>query len=258
MTDGVLALDGARLAYRVDGSGPDVVLIHAGVADLRMWDPVVAELAGRVHTIRPDLRGFGSTTAEPRAYSPSADVAALLDELGIASATVVGGSFGGRVALELAAERPDRVRGLVLLDAALPGHEWSEDVERFGAAEDAAHEERRIDDAVALNVDMWAPRSTPEVRELVRDMQARAFALQADPALDTIELDPPLSERLGAIAMPAVVAYGEDDVQDFVDIARRLAGELPDARLVAIPGAAHLPALDQPAAVAGLILEAAG
>lgn len=258
MSASALDVDGARLAYRVDGSGADVVLIHAGVADMRMWDAVVAELAGRVRTIRLDLRGFGETTAEPRAFSPSADVIALLDQLGVASATVVGASFGGRVALELAAERPERVRRLLLLDAPLPDHEWGERMQRFGADEEAALEEGRIDDAVEINVDMWAPGSPPEVRELVRDMQARAFALQEDPALDTIALDPPLADRLSSIAAPAVVAYGEEDVPDFIAIAERLTAEMPGARLVSIPGAAHLPALDQPAAVARLILDAAG
>jgi pimeloyl-ACP methyl ester carboxylesterase len=258
MTTGRLDVDGAHLAHRVDGSGADVLLIHAGVADMRMWDAVVEELAGRLRTIRFDLRGFGETTAEPRLFSPSADIVALLEELGAPSATVVGASFGGRVALEFASEHPDRVRGLVLLDAGLPDHDWGERVQRFGADEEAALDAGRIDEAVELNVDMWAPGSPPHVRELVRDMQARAFALQADPALDIADLDPPLPERLGAIAVPAVVAYGEEDVPDYAAVAQRLVHELPDARLVAIPGAAHLPALDQPAAVARLILDAAG
>jgi 3-oxoadipate enol-lactonase len=228
------------------------------VADMRMWDPVVAELAGRLHTIRLDLRGFGRTTAEPREFSPGDDIAALLDELGVASATVVGASFGGRVALELAAEHPQRVRRLLLLDPGLPDQKWGEQIRRFGDAEEAALDAGRIDEAIELNVNLWAPNASPEVKDLIRDMQARAFALQADPALDTAPLDPPLAERLGEIAVAATVAYGTDDVPDFVAIARQVADELPDATLVPIAGSGHLPALEQPAAVAGLILEDAG
>jgi 3-oxoadipate enol-lactonase len=83
----------------------------------------------------------------------------------------------------------------------------------------------------------------------VRDMQARAFALQ-------LEVEPdhePFDIRPAEIGIHVDVAYGEHDVEDFVAIARRLADEIPDATLHTIPGAGHLPALEQPDAVAALL-----
>jgi 3-oxoadipate enol-lactonase len=157
------------------------------------------------------------------------------------------------VALELAVAHHRRVARLVLLDPPLPGHPSSEELEAFDAAEEAALEEGRVDDAVELNVRMWAPRATPAQQDLVREMQARAFRLQLEVETEPVGLDPPVSERLAEVVMPTVVAHGDGDVADFIAIAQRLARELPDATLHAIAGAGHLPALEQPGAVARLI-----
>jgi 3-oxoadipate enol-lactonase len=256
MSSGVATVDGAQLAYRVDGEGPDLVLVHAGVADLRMWDPLVALLADRFRIVRYDMRGFGASTSEPGPFSPSGDLSGLLDELGIERAIVVGASFGGLVALEFAATDPQRVSRLVVLDAPLPGHEWSERFSAFVAAEDAALAAEDLDEAVRLNVDLWAADSEPAVRSLVAEMQERAFRIQMAVETEAIELDPPASERLAAVDMPVAVAYGERDVEDFVAMAKRLATELPAATLHPIAGAGHLPALERPDAVAELILGA--
>ena len=92
------------------------------------------------------------------------------------------------------------------------------------------------------------------MQALVADMQRVAFELQLREGAESDELDPPVSARLGEIAVPATVAYGDRDVEDFEQIARRLHAELPDATLHEITGAGHLLALDQPAAVTQLIL----
>ena len=177
--------------------------------------------------------------------------------LDVRDAVVVGSSFGGLVALEHAVAHPRRVRRLVLLDALLPGQPWSEGMTRFGEDEDAALEAGRIDEAVELNVAMWAPDAAPEQQDLVRDMQRRAFELQLATDSEPLNLDPPVSERLGECRMPVLVAYGAEDVPDFVAIAHRLARELPDATLMKIDGAGHLPALEQPGVVASAILATA-
>jgi 3-oxoadipate enol-lactonase len=256
MSSGVATVDGAQLAYRIDGEGPDLVLVHAGVADLRMWDPLVALLADRLRIVRYDMRGFGGSTSGPGAYSPSGDLSALLQGLGVEQPVLVGSSFGGLVALEFAATQPQRIGRLVLLDALLPGHEWSERFRAFGAAEDAALDAGQIAEAVRLNVELWAGEAEPAVQALVADMQEQAFRIQMAVETEEIELDPPVSERLGAVDMPVAVAYGERDVEDFIAMAKRLATELPAATLHRIAGAGHLPALERPDAVAELILGA--
>ena len=87
-------------------------------------------LAHTFRVIRPDLRGFGETPMPPGAYADADDVDALLDSLGVTDAAVVGSSFGGRVAMELATLHPARVSSLVLLCAAYRGLEPTESVQR--------------------------------------------------------------------------------------------------------------------------------
>jgi pimeloyl-ACP methyl ester carboxylesterase len=254
--NGIADVPGARLAWWTDGDGDGdpLVLVHAGVADARMWEPLLPALTAAHRVVRLDMRGFGESRSAPGAFSLAGDLMALLDVLGIARAHVVGASFGGLVALELAAAAPARVASLVLLAAALPDIEPSPELLAFAKAEEGAIAVGRIEDAVAVNVRMWAGDSTPEVRALVADMQRIAFELQLHEGADFDELDPPVSARLVEIAVPATVAYGERDVPDFAQVARRLHAELPSSTLHEIAGAGHLLALDEPEAVARLIL----
>ena len=252
---GIADVAGARLAWWADGdtAAPPLVLVHAGVADARMWEPLLPALTPSCRVVRYDMRGAGRTRSAAGTYSPARDLAGLLDALGIAQAHIVGASFGGLVALELAATEPARVASLVLLAAALPDTEPSPEMEAFAGAEEAAIAEGRIDDAVAANVETWARDSAPEVRALVADMQRAALDLQLREGAEEVELDPPVSERLGTIEVPVTVAIGDRDVADFDRVAERLSDELPSASLERIGGAGHLLALDQPAAVAQLV-----
>ena len=245
---------GARLAWWEEGAGPALVLVHAGVADARMWHGVAPALAARNRVVRYDMRGFGASRSAPGGFAPARDLAGLLDALEIASAHVVGASFGGLVALELAATEPGRVASLVLLAPALPDIEPSAELFAYAEAEEAAIRTRRVDDAVAINVRMWARDSAPDVRALVADMQRAAFELQLRENADPDELEPPVSARLDTIEVPTTIAIGDRDVEDFAQIARRLHAELPHATLHEIGDAGHLLALDQPAAVAQLVL----
>ena len=93
---------------------PHVVFIHAGGVDGRMWHPLAERLDGRrLHM--PDLRGHGSTPLPPGEYAHAEDLLRMLDDLRIGRATLVGASFGGWVALQLATKAPERVNGLALL-----------------------------------------------------------------------------------------------------------------------------------------------
>ena len=87
-----LDVPGASLYYETQGdpASPALLLIHAGIATLRMWDPQVAALAAHHYVIRFDTRGFGQTTTENVEFSNRADAAALLDHLGVARVTVIG------------------------------------------------------------------------------------------------------------------------------------------------------------------------
>jgi pimeloyl-ACP methyl ester carboxylesterase len=249
-------VNGTQLAVDDSGSGdPAVVFVHAGVADRRMWEPLLAELPGGLRTVRYDMRGFGESLLPPEPYSHARDLIALLDTLELDQVVLQGASMGGAVTLEVASNWPERVRGLALLDSAAE-HDFSPVVREFGAAENAALEAGDIDAAVELNMRLWVdgPRATadvdPAMRALVADMQRRAFELQLGVDVEEEELDVDLSR----ITAPTLIAVGELDVADFHDIARELAAAIPNVvESAVIPGTTHLPALERPAEVAKLL-----
>lgn len=219
------------------------VLLHAGVCDHRMWDRVVPALhdAG-LKVVTPDLRGFGSRPAGIGTFSHAHDVLALVDALGADTVDLVGASFGGRVALQVAALAPARVRSLALLAPALPEWDYADpDLLAYGQAEEAAVARGDIDAAVDLNVKFWADRLGPDDQAYVAEAQRRAFELGGESAEEEeIPLD------LGAVAAETLVMIGDQDVPDFVAIAEHLASTLPGPELRVVEGAGHLLALEHP------------
>jgi pimeloyl-ACP methyl ester carboxylesterase len=250
-------VNGARLAIETSGAGDDaVVLVHAGVADRRMWAPLVAELPEHRAAISYDMRGFGESELPPEPFSQARDLVGLLDALQLDDVVLVGASYGGRVALEVASNWPDRVRGLALLAPAALEHDWSARFVEFGDAEDAAFEAGDVERAVELNVRLWVdgPRAPtevdPAVRALVADMQRRAFELQEGVEAE----EEPMGVEPGRITAPTVLAVGELDLPDFHEIARDLAATIPGVvEHATVGGVAHLPALERPADVARLV-----
>jgi len=230
----------------------DVLLLHAGVADSRMWEPQRAPLEATGHRVlAPDLRGFGTRQLEPGAFSHVDDVATLLGD----PAVVVGNSLGGRVAIELALERPGLVGRLVLVAPGLPGWEWSEETRAGWREEAEALDRGDIDEAVEANVRLWVDglyrlpsEVDPAVRALAAEMIRRSFELQL-PYLDVAderELEPPAFARLEDVRCPTLVLVGELDVPDMRALAENVVTRIPGARLELIADAAHLPSLERP------------
>jgi pimeloyl-ACP methyl ester carboxylesterase len=170
---------------------------------------------------------------------------------------LVGNSFGGAVALRVAAVAPERVSALALISAPAPGIDPSPELEEIWAAEESALEQGDVDGAVAAVVDAWTlPDAPAELRERVAIMQRRAYDMQADAddvseAEDPVEADPDVLKRL---EMPALVAVGARDRPDFRQGAEQLAATLPNARLEVIDGAGHLAPLETPGRVRELLL----
>jgi 3-oxoadipate enol-lactonase len=245
------------LPHWVDGDGPPVVLVHAGVADHRMWEPLVPLLTDRHRVVRYDLRGFGEAPAPSQEFSASDDLAELLDALEIDRAALVGCSNGGRVALQFAIERPERVTRLTLLSASLPEHDWSADVIAVWEAEEAAAD---LDAVVEGNVRAWlaGPRRRledldPGVRALAADMARKTEEAYLAAEAEERTPAPPLGERLGAVTAPTLVVDAELDFPDYAAIADRIAAGIPGARRATIEGAGHLSPLERPEAVAALL-----
>jgi pimeloyl-ACP methyl ester carboxylesterase len=117
---GRVAVAGGTLYYDVRGSGPPVVLLHAGDSDLTMWEPQVLPLAASFRIIRYDARGHGRSTAPRGPYSTTEDLRLLLLHLGVERPHLVGISMGAGVALDFAATYPERVSKLVLVSTSGP------------------------------------------------------------------------------------------------------------------------------------------
>ena len=243
------------LNHRVEGSGPAVVMLHAGVADLRMWDAPAALLAEQHTVVRCDLRGFGGTDLAPGAsYCDAEDVLELLDDLGVGRCTLVGASYGGWVALQVAGAAPDRVSGLVLLAPPAELVEPDPALRELWAQERRLVEAGDLESATELTVRSWlGPEADDDARQLVRTMQRRAYELQV-PAGDVDNRELPVQPDL--LSMPARVMVGAHDLPFFVETARELARLMPRAELVELPWAGHLPTLERPTEGLRLLTEA--
>jgi len=225
----------------------EVVLVHTGIADARMWAPQLESFAAehRVHAF--DLPGFGSEPLAPGRLS----YVDWLAERTPPGAAVVGGSFGGRIALDLALEQPELVSMLVLVAPGLDGWTWSEEAGAGFAEEEAALERGDLATAAQAQARMWlADDADPGVRELVREMTVRTYELQL-PVEDEVEIlwpRPPARERLGELAVPTLIVVGDQDLPDLLEIASLLEHSIPGARKVVIEGAGHMPSLERPEA----------
>jgi len=221
-----LETNGARIHYEVEGSGEPVVLIHAGVANLRMWDDQVTALRGDYRVIRYDTRGFGRTETDAVEFSNRADIAALLDHLGEASAHVVGMSRAGSIALDFALEYRDRVRSLVVAAGGISGYESPDEADAsvFGAAE-RLWEASDWDALAEWETAYWADGP-------------------GQPKDRVVELRAPLLVILGTLDDPGTQ-----------ESCRHLAEVVRGARLEVFEGAAHMLNLEQPERFNALLRE---
>jgi 3-oxoadipate enol-lactonase len=245
------------------GAGAPLVFVHAGICDSRMWDPQWARFQERKRVARCDLSGFGRSPLRPGRYSHPGDLIPLLEELQLGPATLVGASLGGGVSLQVAVARPDLVDRLVLVGSGVRGHDWSEEVTRAWAEEEAAFDRGDFDGAVEVSLRLWVdgPRRSPAdvdpaVRAKVGEMTRRSLELaRDDPGAEEDALVDDVGGRLGEIEAPALVLVGELDVPDVHVIGARLERELPSARTATIAGAAHLPSMERPEEFERLVLD---
>jgi pimeloyl-ACP methyl ester carboxylesterase len=261
----VVGRTASGIAYEVGGSGPPIVLVHAGVADRRMWDPQWTAFQTGHRVVRYDARGYGESLPPLGAWSQHGDLLGLLDELGLARVHLVGASMGAGIAVEAALARPEAVASLVL---AAPGGALigppSDDLHAVWRAEIAALDGGDLDAAVEVNLRAWVdgPNRPPEhidpaIRAFVATMQRDAFELpewDSDDAPET-ELSPPADARLAELDCWTLVVVGEADQPAIIDAAHRLAARVPAARLISWPDVAHMVNLERPAEFERAVLD---
>lgn len=250
---------GARLYYETDGHAADepLLLIHAGIATLRMWDPIVAALASSHYVVRYDARGHGETTCGPDDFSDRGDARALLDHLGVLRATVIGASRGGRIALDMAVETPDRVAGVVTIGSGpsgFPEVELTDAEEELCSQLDAAWEAKDHERIADLEVKLWSIGPLRNENDLDEDFVRTAFQLNRfnlkhhqDAIGESLELEPPAYDQLVDLDIPALVTVGEFDITRALIQFEYLAATIPGANRHIFSDTAHLPSVEHPA-----------
>jgi pimeloyl-ACP methyl ester carboxylesterase len=241
----------AVLAAESTGSGPDVLLLHAGVTDQRSWSHVLDALPG-YRCLTYDARGYGRTTYEPDdGWSKVTDAVAVLDGYDVKQAIVIGASMGGKTSIDLTLLHPDRVRALVLIGPAIsgaPDTDVEEGVKPLEAALVAAEEAGDTNALNRVEAHLWLDgplmpegRVTGEARDLFLEMNGHALAA-VDPGDD--DSGAVAWDRLSEIAVPTLILVGEHDLLEIREGCAYAAGQIPHARLVQLPGVAHLPHLE--------------
>jgi 3-oxoadipate enol-lactonase len=256
---------GGRLFVVDEGEGPPVVLLHAGIVNLRSWDTVVPQLVeAGYRAVRYDARAWGRSTTDDVAYSNRADLIAVLDALGVGRAALVGNSRGGQIALDVAVEFPDRVAVVVGVGAGLGGFEGHLATEETALLEEMERLEEAgtdLDAITAVNVQAWVDgpgqsvgRAPAWIADHVRatsELLSRPDHVFGRP----IVLDPPAAQRLGDLRCPVLAIAGALDVSDVAETALHLQEHAPAARAVVLPDVAHMIGMERPAELASLIVE---
>ena len=249
-----------------DSSDPPILLLHAGIADVRSWDglaPLLLEAGYRV--ARFDARGAGQTESQVVDFSRVDDTLAVLDALRIDGAVLVGNSLGGQTAIDTAIVAPERVAAVLGVAAGISGFEpprtrlettMFDEMDMLDSADPP-------DPAAIADIDIrvWvdgpgqpSDRVPARIRDLVREMDMGSYA----PGRETgglIRLDPPAAARLGELRCPVLAVAGELDVSSAVAAARHLEANAPEARAIVWPDVAHMIGMEVPDRLAALIVE---
>jgi pimeloyl-ACP methyl ester carboxylesterase len=249
----MVAVDGGAVwADDSGGDGPPLVLLHPGVGDSRIWDPVLAPLTAKYRVIRYDARGFGQSPAPKVKFSLFDDLVAVLGHYEVQRAAFVGCSQGGGSSLALALEQPERVSALALLCPGIPGFPYPEEEDEDDPLE--AEYERAcaagdVDALADVMRQIWAAAgATPAVME-----QLRSAARAGISAADLEQQDPAAFDRLGEISVPAALMVGDADYPPLVESNRQAAARIPGCEFLLVPGMDHLPPLREPGLVLDLV-----
>lgn len=253
---------------------PAVVLVHAGVADRRMWEHQFRALAAEHRVIRYDWRGHGESRDPGPETCHHEDLLAVLDALEVRRAVLVGCSMGGAYAVEAALAAPHRVAGLALICSGLSGHRWPDDMlaqarERVHSSVPAERLARyragtagHVDPADVLAMarahTLWQVAGpdrgradlAEEVWEAAVEMCRLVFhRMWTGPRTTERLLDPPAAGRLREIEVPTLVVNGLSDVAGIQAVSALLAEGIAGARRLDLPDTGHLAPLERPSEV---------
>jgi pimeloyl-ACP methyl ester carboxylesterase len=258
-----VSIHGHATAYRIEGSGPALLLLHGIAGSSRTWRDVIPRLSDRFTVIAPDLMGHGQSDKPVGDYSLGAFASGardLLEVLDIERATVVGQSFGGGVAMQLAYQHPERCERLVLVDSGglgrevnwmlrfmtLPGSEYLMPVLFPGFVRDWGDSLFRTINSRGIRLgpisEMWSAYASLADAEN-RQAFSRTIRSVIGPGGQTVSA---MDRLYLASSMPTLIIWGDRD--DIIPVAHAHAAHeaIPGSELVIIEGVGHFPQIEAP------------
>jgi pimeloyl-ACP methyl ester carboxylesterase len=236
------------LHYEDAGRGDPIVLIHGFQMDLREWDEIAPVLAQARRVIRYDARGHGRSAAIDAPFFAHEDLDALLTELGVSRADVVGLSMGSNIALEFALMHPGRVRRLVMISPGLPdirvtaSRAWMTPIMTAVRAGNGAEAARLWWESPMLEGTRARGAAGERYRAVVL---ANGRIWTQNPSAQR-QLEPSLSARLSRLTVPLVVIVGGADATGAVPQSDSIAARLPSVQRLTIPNAGHMVSTERP------------
>lgn len=256
--------------YETAGKGHPLVLVHAGIADLRMWDEQFAAFAQYYRVLRYDMRGYGRTPMSVSSFSHANDLYNLLKSLGIQKTYLVGCSMGGTTIIDFALEHPEMVDALIPVASAPSGYEFSdgEDVDvddeamQLQQEHATAIQQGDLAKAAEIEANYWvagvqrsAEQVDPTLRARMIEMNKIALANKLANQGSEQSLEPPALKRLSEISVPTLVVVGDMDDPNIVQSSNLLTTHIPKAQKAIIAGTAHFPNMERPDEFNRLVLE---
>ena len=243
-----VSVGGKRLGARIGGSGMPIVLFHSLLADQSSFDPVARLMAKTHQVVMLNLPGFGASESVGSSLESIADhIAGAIEALDFKQKPILlGNGYGGFVALLTAIRHPGLASRLVLADC---GAAFSEPGRAAFRGMSAAAKDKGLGAIADVAMRrLFAPEFQQANPALIEERKKRFLAVDAQTfhgacdALATLDL----RDQLKAVKVPVLVLVGEQDEATPPPMSRELAAGLPDARLVELPGCAHVPQLQAP------------
>lgn len=256
----ILDCPDVQLSYFTSGEGIPVTLLHGFTQNGRSWLEVISRMPAGWKWIVPDLRGHGDTLTRPGALCTmdacTEDLVMLWDHLGMDRSHLVGYSMGGRMALHVAAKRPERLLSLLTIGAHAGLDSEAREGRRLG---DEALAQRIEKEGVEAFVDYWSrlplfagqDRRGPGFLAQVRAERLKNHAAGLSCSLRGMGAGAmePVWGRLSRISFPSTFVAGQLD-HGYVASARKLAAAVPGARMEIVPRAGHAVHQERPDAFA--------
>ncbi len=250
---GSVQVGSATIAYRVQGHGPAMMLVHGYPLSGELFAKNRAVLARRYTVVTPDLRGFGSSTTPDTKGGVelyAKDMLAVMDHLSIRRAIIGGMSMGGPVVLEMYREAPQRFRGMVLIDSTTSP---ANDVEK---AQWPGFGKQARDKGVASMIPVLMPQmlttptrtGNPALVKYIGGIVKKGSVNAAVGGGGTLANRPDSRPMMAHAKIPVLIVVGQDDPIYPLEMAQKMHQDIPHSHLVVVPGAAHAAIIEKPEA----------